>query len=148
MSPRISFSKEQLAGPPPLDPGLYEVRLEGFEPEASKKGSSTNLNPILKVINHPTHTGKRIFDNLNTGAYWIIPAFVHAFGFKLEDDGQGGFAIPGEFNGDNYVGPLTGSVGKLIVKQTEYNGRSQFKVDQWLCQVPGCTEKHPNNLAK
>jgi hypothetical protein len=153
--PKISFSKESLEPKPSLPDGLYEIRLEGFEPDKSKKGDSVNLRPILKVINHPQHTGSRVFDNLNVGANWILEAFVHAFGQPLIEDGAGNMNIPGDFNGpdDNpkqwsYSGPLTGAVGKVFLKQTEYNGKMNPKVDQWMCAVPGCQKKHPTGLAK
>lgn len=152
---KIGFSKEQLEGNT-LPDGLYEVRLEGFEPEYSKNRNSINLNPILKVVNHPTLNNKRIFDNLNSGASWIVEAFVHAFGQELVPNLNGGGDMPGEFPGpdDNpsewsYVGPLTGSVAKVIVKKTEYNGKENTKVDQWLCALgPNCKTKHPTGLAK
>ena len=68
---KISFSKEDLAGNVYPD-GLYELRLEGFEPEKSKKGDSVNLNPVLKIVNHQTLNNKRVFDNLNSSASWIV----------------------------------------------------------------------------
>ena len=154
--PRISMSKESLEGPkyPQIPDGLYEVRLDGFEPKISKKGNSTNLNPVLKIVNHPTLNDQRIFDNLNTQADWIIMAFCHAFGQPLVDKGNGEVDMPGEFIGpdDNvtqwvYAGPLTGSVAKVILKQVSYNGKMSSKVNQWLCNVSGCQEKHPNDLA-
>jgi hypothetical protein len=153
--PRISFSKESLESKPAAEDGLYEVRLEGFEPKPSKDKNSVNLNPVMKVINHQKENGRRVYDNLNVGAPWIIKAFCHAFGLDLAPDGSGGFTLPGDFNGPendpshwSYTGPLTGCVAKVMLKQTEYNGRINSKVDQWLCQTPGCTEKHPTSLAK
>lgn len=152
---KIGFSKEQLEGNV-LPDGLYEVRLEGFEPAFSKKRDSVNLNPILKVVNHPTLNNKRIFDNLNSGASWIVEAFCHTFGQALIPNANGGGDIPGEFMGPDddpdswqYVGPLTGMVGKVITKKTEYNGKENTKVDQWICSLgAGCNTKHPSNLAK
>lgn len=153
--PKVTFSKESLEQKPPLPDGLYEVRLEGFEPKYSKDKGSVNLSPTIKVINHPTLTGSKVFDNLNTGASWIIEAFCHAFGQELVPDGNGGFNLPGDFNGpeDNpeqwsYAGPLTGCVGKAFLKQTTYNNKVNSKVDQWMCSVPGCQKKHPMGLAK
>lgn len=144
-----SFSKESLEGKPAAPDALYEVRLEGFEPKTAKAGTSINLNPILKIVNSPTHNGVRLYDNLNTGAAWIVEAFVHAFGLQLEPDGQGGFKMPGELSLEApYQGPLLGAVAKVFTKQTEYNGRMSAKADQWVCSVPSCTKKHPSNLAK
>ena len=153
--PRISFSKESLESKPAAEDGLYEIRLEGFEPKFSKDKNSVNLNPVMKVVNHQKENGRRIYDNLNTGAPWIIKAFTHAFGLDLVTDGAGGMTLPGDFNGPEndpskwqYSGPLTGCVAKVMLKQTVYNGRTNSKVDQWMCQAPACSEKHPQNLAK
>jgi hypothetical protein len=153
--PKITMSKESLEGPPAVPDGLYELRLEGFEPKYSKDKNSVNLRPIIKIVNHPQHAGRQIFDNLNTGAAWILEAFTHSFGLPLVPDGNGGSSLAGEFLGPdddptkwNYVGPLSGSVGKMFLKQTEYNGKTNSKVDMYICSVPGCTQKHPSGLAK
>ena len=152
---KISFSKEQLEGNV-YPEGLYEIRLEKFEPEFSKKRDSVNLNPVLKIVNHQSLNNKRVFDNLNSGASWIIEAFVHSMGLELIPNGTGGADIPGEFIGPDddpekweYQGPLTGCVAKVILKTTTYNGKDSSKVDQWLCQRgAGCKTKHPSGLAK
>lgn len=152
---KIGFSKEQLEGNVYPD-GVYEVRLESFEPEFSKKRDSINLNPVLKIVNHPTLNNKRVFDNMNSGASWIIEAAVHAFGLALTPNGNGGGDIPGEFMGPDddptawqYVGPLTGQVAKVLLKKTEYQGKESTKVDQWLCALgTQCKTKHPSGLAR
>jgi hypothetical protein len=154
--PQIKMSKESLEGPPPIADGLVELRLEGFQPKKSKAGTSINLNPQLKIVNNAQYNGRQVFDNLNTGASWILEAFCHAFGIALEPDGNGGFAFPGGFFPENepdpekwtYSGPLLGLVGKAFLKQTEYNGRTNSRVDQWVCSAQGCTSKHPTGLAK
>ena len=153
--PKITFSKESLEPKPPIPDGLYEVRLEGFEPKYSKDRTSINLNPVLKIINHPTETGRRVFDNLNSSAAWIIEGFTNAFGLELVSDGSGGFNIPGDFNGpeDNpeqwsYTGPLTGCVAKVFLKRVTYNGKESSKIDQWFNAVPGSTKKSPSGLAR
>ena len=155
MSPKMSFSKESLEVKTPLAEGLYELRLEGFAPKGAKSSTSVNLNPIIKVINHPTETGRVVFDSLNSSVPRIIEAFCHAFGLEFVPDGQGGFNMPGDFNGPegnpeqwSYSGPLTGCVAKAFLKQVEYNGKTNAKVDQWVCAVPGCQKKHPSGLAK
>jgi hypothetical protein len=152
---KISFSKESLEGKPQPPEGLYELRLEGFEPKMASKKTSVNLSPVLKIVNHQTHTGYQIYDNLNTGAGWIIEAFCHAMGQPLVQKPDGSFDIPGEFVGPddkpedwNYVGPLSGCVAKAMLKPSEYNGKTNMKVDQWFCAVPGCNSKHPSGLAK
>jgi hypothetical protein len=151
---KISFSKEDLSGNVYPD-GLYELRIEGFEPEFSSKKTSINLNPILKIINHPSLNGKRVFDNLNSGAAWIIESFCHAAGQRLTPNPNGGGDMPGDFVGadDNptswqYTGPLTGTIAKAFLKNAPYNGKDQSKVDQWFCSVPGCQTKHAQNLAR
>jgi len=153
---KIGFSKEALEGNL-LPDGLYEVRLEGFEPQFSSKKTSVNLNPILKIVNHPSLNNKRVFDNLNSSASWIIEAFCHAFGQTLIPNAQGGGDIPGEFPGDDedpekwqpYQGPLTGAVGKVLLKKTTWNGKENSKVDQWFCALGNaCNIKHPTGLAK
>jgi hypothetical protein len=154
---KISFSKEDLSGNVYPD-GLYELRLEGFEPEYSKAKTSINLNPVLKIVNHATLNGKRVFDNLNSGASWIIESFCHAFGLPLTPNVNGGGDMPGDFNGlealdtnpdgVQYVGPLTGCVAKALLKTTSYNGKENSKVDQWLCSVPNCNTKHASGLAR
>lgn len=152
--PRISFSKEELVGNV-YPEGLYELRLEGFEPEKSKKGDSVNLNPVLKIVNHPTLNGKRVFDNLNSSASWIVESFVHAFGLPLTPNPNGGGDMPGDFVGPDddpekwqYQGPLSGQVAKAFLKVTTYNGKENTKVDQWFCNVSGCQTKHAQGLAK
>lgn len=151
---KISFSKEDLSGNVYPD-GLYELRLEGFEPDFSKAKTSINLNPILKIVNHPTLNGKRVFDNLNSGASWIIESFCHAFGLPLTPNPNGGGDMPGDFVGPDddpskwqYSGPLTGTVGKALLKTTSYNGKDSSKVDQWFCAVQNCNTKHAQGLAK
>ena len=96
---KISFSKEELSGNV-YPEGLYELRLEGFEPSFSKQKTSINLNPTLKIVNHQTLNGKRVFENLNSGASWIIESFCHAFGFlsrrirMVEETCQGTSLVP------------------------------------------------------
>lgn len=153
---KITFSKESLAGVPPVPDGVYDLRLEGFEPSLSKSKDSVNLNPILTVVNHPTENGKRVFINLNTKAGWIIESFCHCFGLPLVDDGSGNMTIPGDFQGPDddpekwqYVGPLTGLVGKAFVKATTFNGKTNNKVDQFMCALgSACNTKHATGLAQ
>lgn len=151
---KISFSKEELSGNV-YPPGQYDLHLEGFEPAFSKQKTSINLNPILKIVNHQTLNGKRVFDNLNSGASWIIESFCHAFGLPLTPNTNGGGDMPGDFVGPdddpskwNYVGPLSGAVAKVILNTKTYNGKESTGVDQWLCQVQGCNTKHASGLAK
>ena len=152
---KIGFSKEDLAGPPPIPEGMYELRLTGFKPKRSKDGGSVNLQPQLEIVNHPTHNGRNVLDWLNSGASWIIESFCHCFGQVLTPNPNGGGDMPGDFIGpdDNpeawqYQGPLTGAVGKVFLKPVEYQGKTNARVDQWFCSVPNCTTKHATGLAK
>ena len=151
---RVTASKESLEGAAPLPDGLYEVRLEGFKPKMSKAGTSVNLNPEIKVVNNAQYNGRPVFDNLNTGAGWILESFSHCFGQELLKLPDGSAEMPG-FNGPDdapdqwtYQGPLTGSVGKVFLKNVEYNGKTNAKIDQYVCNVPGCNTKHARGLAK
>ena len=151
---KIGFSKEELAGNVYPD-GLYELRLEGFEPKFAKGNASINTNPILKIVNHPTLNNKRVFDNLNSGAAWIVESFSHAFGQPLTPNPNGGGDMPGDFIGPDddptkwqYQGPLSGGVAKVFLKTVAYNGKDSTKVDQWFCAVPNCQVKHASGLAK
>lgn len=152
---KISFSKEDLAGPPEIPEGLYELRLSGFKPKFSKDKSSVNLQPELEIVNHPLHNGRNVLDWLNSSAPWIIESFCHCFGQQLTPNPNGGGDMPGDFIGpdDNpeqwqYQGPLTGMVGKVYLKPVTFNGKTNPRVDQWFCSVPGCTTKHAQGLAK
>lgn len=151
---KISLSKEELAGNV-YPPGQYDLHLEGFEPQFSKSKTSINLNPILKIVNHQTLNGKRVFDNLNSGASWIVESFCHAFGLPLTPNPSGGGDMPGDFVGPDddpskwqYIGPLNGAVAKVILSTKTYNNKESTGVDQWLCQVSGCNTKHASGLAK
>jgi hypothetical protein len=151
---KISYSKEDLAGNV-YPEGLYELRLDGFECKKAKSGDSVNLNPIIKIVNHPTLNGKRVFDNLNSSAAWIIESFSHAFGCPLTPNPQGGGDMPGDFIGPDdkpeewqYQGPLSGGVAKAFLKTKSYNGKESSGVDQWMCAVPGCQISHAKGLAK
>lgn len=155
---RIGFSKESLEGGPTVVPdGLYELRLEGFEPSLSKKGTTTNLNPVLKIVNHPVHAGFQVREWANTGAPNIIEGMIHAFGFNLEPDGNmpGTFMVgPNDKQRGSYEGPMVGAIGKAMLRQVEGldqnkkpTGKLYSRVDEWLCNLPGCDKKHQNGLA-
>ena len=158
--PKITVPKEQVEGFKPIEGGVYEVRLDGFEPISSKDGTSINLRPKLVVINHPKHNDQRLFDNLNTGC-WYIQDFVHCFGLEMVQKGDD-LDIPGEFLGRDfsgqkkeklgwtYVGPLLGRVGKVrvVVQENSQTHKEQNVIDQWYCDLTACQEKHSTNLAR
>lgn len=155
MSPRMGVSTESLKGQPPLPVGIYHFRLDGFKPKKSKAGTSTNFNPVLKVINHPSLNDRDIFCNLNTGAGFIQLALVHALGLQMEVEGDTAY-MPGKFIEDpgdpdnvekwRYEGPLLGRTGRLEVWETTYENKKQSKIKQFFCAHAGCTEKHPTEL--
>lgn len=153
---KIGASKEDITGGPPLPEGMYDVQLKGFKPKMSKKRDSVNLNPDIRVINHPTQNDKKVFVSMNTNAPFMWHEICHAFGCPLEEDTEGNLSIPGDFSGDImaapdksvYTGPLLNQQAKIYVIQREYNGKTQNDVKQYVCRVAGCSEKHNDNLAK
>jgi hypothetical protein len=153
----MGFKMKAEVAPPQelIPPGIVEVKLTGFKPAYSKAGTSVNINPVLEVVNSPDHFGARIFENLNTGAGFVIKDFCHAFGLKEEDLGNGQISIPGEFDGDEakpetwkYSGPLVGRTAQVELAQDEYQGKISNKIRKYICAVPGCTEKHSDDLLK
>jgi hypothetical protein len=147
--PKMSASKEEIKGQEALPEGMYQVALRGFKPKKSKAGDSVNLNPDLRVINHPTLNDKKIFLSLNSGAAFMWPEFTHMFGLPLEDDGSGELTIPGDFTGPEadpskwvYSGPLLNQEGSLYLVIREYQGKNQNDVKQFVCRMPGCDHKH------
>lgn len=172
----MNFSKEQIAGKPPVPDGQYDVLLSGFKPGWSrqkpgqsvddwKQNRSLNLNPQLEVTGNADHDQRKVFENLNMSAAWILNDFLHCFGQKMEEvqDGNQGteaasFSFPGIFDGSEqfpeepekwtYLGPLTNQVGRVELTTQDFNGKKSNKVRQWICRVPGCTDKHSTNLIK
>lgn len=160
--PKLTASKDKIEGLPPLPEGIYAFRLDGFKPAKASKGGSVNLNPIMKVINHPEYNDRNIFENLNTKGEWVWKDFCHALGVELPMDGADSYEFPGTFNcrvhGDqcpqddpqnwDYTGPLLGQVGQCYQVQAD-NTRGGIinKTKYYVCKVPGCTLKHSKNLA-
>lgn len=162
---RMGFSQEAVKAPEPVNEDLYTLRIEGFKPELSSKKTSINYNPLLKIV-HGKNTGgefsgKVIFENLNSGAPWIIQDFVHAAGLELDklDDGQ--LTMPGGFEGSDqndpttwkYVGPLVGKTIEVYVIKSEYNNKPNNKIKYYVCKIQDCNTKFPSishstNLAK
>src|SRR6266436_3010638 len=124
--PRLSTSKETIEGIPPMPEGMYTVRLDGFKPQLASKRDSQNLNPILKVINHPEYNDRNIFENLNSKGDWVWKDFCHAFGVPIESNGSGSYLFPGDFKTPpgvdendptnwTYEGPLLGQTAQLYI---------------------------------
>lgn len=158
MGLRLTASKEEIKGLPPMNEGMVTVRLDGFKPALAKNGQSVNLNPILKIINHAEYNDRPIFENLNTKGKWVWTDFCHAFGVPLTADGSGDFEFPGQW-GDNvnesdpttwqYSGPLLGQQAQLYLVQAD-NTKGSIKnaVKYYVCNIPGCVEKHSANLIR
>src|ERR1700681_1650134 len=120
--PRLTASKEEVKGLPIMNEGMVTFRLNGFKPKFSKDRGSVNLNPQMKVINHPEYNDRTVFDNLNTKAKWIWKDFFHAFGVPIKETPDGGIEFPGDFAGpdDNpeawqYSGPLLGQTCQAYI---------------------------------
>lgn len=158
--PRLTASKEEIKGLPLLPEGLYAVRLDGFKPKYSKDKGSVNLNPQLKVINHAQYNDRNIFEFLNSKAKWVWQDFHHGFGVTMPEDGNGEKEFVG-FDGDEnnpeawtYSGPCLAQQAQIYVIQAERGGTGPGakeivnKVKYYVCRVPGCQEKHSQNLAK
>src|SRR5437660_2335412 len=152
--PKLTMSKEAIEGLPTLPEAKYTVRLDGFKPKMSNKKDSYNLNPQMKVINHPEHNDRMIFENLNSKGDWVWKDFCHAFGVPIESDGNGSYQFPGDFRcsvhqeadcpGNDpenwtYAGPLLGQTAKLYCVQAD-NSRGGIKlaVKYYVCAVSGC----------
>lgn len=173
--PQIRTQKEKLKGFEALPAGTYEVRLDGFEPEWSKKKDSVNLRPKLTVIsvngtNDPTLCdGKhRAFDNLNSQAGWTHIEFCHGFGEMMDGEENGvpieqwsssDAGIPGDFlenptfPGDpakwTYDGPLLGNTATIEIVQVpgfKDPNKPQGVIKKYFCKVPGCRHQHLESL--
>lgn len=157
--PKLTASKEEIKGLPPMKEGMLTVRLDGFKPKWSKDKGSVNLNPEMTVINHAEYNDRKVFDNLNTKGKWVWKDFCHAFGVPMAEDSNGDFEFPGDWDTPDgkdasepenwiYRGPLLGQTAQLYIIQSSYNGQDNNKIKFYCCRVQGCTEKHSSNLAK
>jgi len=140
----------------PVPEGLYTVRLDGFEPSLTAKRDSVNLNPQLKIVNHPTLNDRHIFTNLNTKAKWLWPDFCHAFGVPLNETPAGEIEFPGDFIGPEddptkwaYSGPLLGQQAQVYVVQVDNTkGGVRNEIKYYVCRLPNCTIRHSPNLTR
>ena len=154
--PKISFSKESLEGAPPIPNGAYDVRLEGFEPKYSKNRDSVNLNPVLKVVNHATESGKRVFDNMNTRGWMDYRSYVSFGVIQLVQNPHGGDSTSPETSWVPTMTQRSGITWGLCQapSSSAKSSKSTIRKVRWSrrltngsCQVPNCTSKHPANLA-
>jgi hypothetical protein len=151
--PKLTASKEEIKGLPALPEGMYTVRLDGFEPRTYSKKTGVNLRPVLKIINHPEHNDRRVFENLSTKGKWVWADFCHAFGVPMVE-ANGDFEFPGDWDGPEsepekwqYRGPLLGQQGQVYLIQSGTDGNNNA-VKYYVCKVQGCSTKHSANLAK
>lgn len=141
--------------------GTFTVAFQGFKPKAAKPPSqSVNLNAEVVIIGDPEQNGKKSTYSLNFQAstWFMVKSFIHSFGLEVDKDAQGNESIPGDFAGPNYnpndpstwqySGPLQGRTASWEFAEVEYQGKKNIKPKQFLCSLPGCTEKHPDNLNK
>ena len=152
--PKLTASKEEVKGLPPMQEGLITVRLDSFTPKLSSKKDSVNLNPVMKVINHAEYNDRLVFENLNTKGKWVWKDFCHAFGVPLVEGTNGDVEFPGDFDGPEddptkwqYRGPLVGQQAQIYLVQSDNTkGGIANKIKYYICKVAGCTEKHSSNL--
>jgi hypothetical protein len=153
----LGAPKDSLEPKALIPEGRYTVRCDGFKPKASKnkENPSVNLNPVLKVINHPTLNGESVFTSLNQNAGFILKDFSHMFGLDIETHGDtvsipGHFmpnpAAPQDFAQYRYQGPCLGQTGDLLVAHKVYENKPQYYIKAYFCRKPGCTEKHSMEL--
>jgi hypothetical protein len=153
--PKLKASSEEIKGLPVMEEGMLTLRLDGFKPKYSKDKGSVNLNPQLKVINHPKYNDRILFENLNTKGKWVWKDFCHAFGVPMVEV-NGEYEFPGDWDGpeDNpeswqYRGPLLGQTGQAyVIQKDDTKGGVNNAVKYYVCKVQGCSEKHSSNLAK
>lgn len=153
MAFKMKLSKDQVEGMEILTPGQYEVRLMGFKPQFSKDKGSINLRPELIVVNNSDLVNRRVFDTLNSKAFYFQD-FSHAFGIPLETDGKE-YWLAGEWDGDKqkykeddpttwvYKGPLLNRIAKIEVGIDNYQGKDQNKIIRYFCAISDCATKFP-----
>lgn len=153
MAFQMKVSTEKVDGQDIIPAGQYEVKLLGFKPKLSTKGS-INLNACMEVVNHPDFAGRKIYTSLNVGMAFMYPDFSHCFGVLIESDGKD-YWLPGNWDGDAakfnpedpttwvYKGPLVGRVGKIEIAVDQYNGRDKNDIRRYFWNVPGWEQKYP-----
>jgi hypothetical protein len=153
----LGAPKDSLEPKPLIPEGRYTVRCDGFKPKASKneENPSVNLNPILKIINHPTLNGEQVYIPLNQNAGFILKDFSHMLGMDHQE-AEDTVSIPGHFMTNpqspkdysqyRYQGPCLGQTGDLLVAHKEYKNKPSYYVKAYFCRKPGCTDKHSTEL--
>jgi hypothetical protein len=154
MAFQMKVDNSKIEGQDVIPPQIYEAKLVAFKPKASKSGTSFNYNPVLEIVSPAEYAGRKVFDNWNSVAEWLLVDYCHAFGLPLETDGKSSWlpgvwdADPAKFNADDpstwvYKGPLVGRVAKVEIAVDNYNGRDNNKVRRYFCAVADCKTKFP-----
>lgn len=149
----------------------------GLQPEKSKKGDSINLNPQMVIVNDPRkfpdgkpYNGQKLPYALNEQFGAAVFAFAHCFGDPMPPDQNGDRKLSwgnGEDNNEKeprmwpaYSGPMLNQIGtvELIevparVKQPDGTyapdgTRTRTDIKRFICNVPGCQERHIENLVR
>ena len=155
--PSIKIPKSSFEGAKKIKPGIYSVRLDGFEQAWAKNKNSINLLPVLKIVNNPDFHDRRFGKEwLNTQGGWTILDFCHCFGVEKLQGSPDDSEIPGDFLGmqDNpdpstwrYQGVLLGKVGQVELAETSTDGKGPYiNVKRYLCAISGCKVRHSENL--
>lgn len=171
MSPfKMSMSKEDLSGPPPVPPNIYTLRFVQFKPKLAKSGESLNYNAEFTIEGNPAYENRKVFHPLNTAFAVAIRDFVHATGIDMEKvtvpesldpatnvvtPAHDEFILPGIFEDADknpedpskwgkYMGPLTNKTFKAELVITEYQGKSKNEVRCFFCAFPGCAVAYPD----
>lgn len=171
MAFQMGFTKEELAGAPPVPDGWYTLQFKQFKPKLSQNKDSVSLNAELAVIAPAEYEGRRVFVGMNTKMAFMWPDFVHSFGQPMQlvqDENVGtekeSFTVPGAFQGMQehpddpsqwkYVGPLTNATAEMelaLIPQQVRDGktyRPKNEVRQFKCALADCSEKHSTNLIR
>lgn len=163
MAFKMGVSKDKLEGMKPVPNGVYEVVCAGFEQKLDSKKTGINLNPILKIINHPEFNGQRIWYNLSTKAAWLYNDFCHCFGLPVEIEvdpdtneevanlpgGQSAW-VPSDEDPENvekarYTGPLVNATGKVeVIEERKPGQKPRNVIKMFLCNIDGCAQKYPD----
>ena len=159
MAFKMGLKKEDLSGPAPVPPGVYELQLSGFRPKIAKSGESLNYNGEFTIVGNPQYENRKVFHPLNTSFAVALRDFVHACGEDMEivqgEDGEemllpGTFEHIKEFPEDpsqwgKYLGPLTNKIFKAELAITNYQGKDKNEVRCFYCALKDCAVIYPGN---
>jgi hypothetical protein len=168
MAFKMGLKKEDLSGPAPVPPGVYELQLSGFRPKIAKSGESLNYNGEFTIVGNPQYEGRKVFHPLNTSFAVALRDFVHACGIDMEtiivpssadEDQHEEMVMPGTFENykehpddpsqwGKYLGPLTNKIFKAELAITNYMGKDKNEVRCFYCAFKDCAVIYPGNEMK